>query len=249
MSEVPELRLLVRDVAERRSHRRRRRVLLRITAPAAALAAAALLIAGRPEGRDERPAVTTPVPTATAEPNPFSPVMRDPNTPPASMAEARALAEAKLGALRRPARPSDRFEQDAPRSPGSKIVLVEPDWSRARRVARLGALEHFVMPALWDGKTGFCDAIKSPRGSGTSSCTAGLPTYAWPFWSRTTERDGPIYFVLFPDGIDRVTLVLKTGKTSELRVVDNAVLFQQRGLQEIVWRDPTGREHRKRLVV
>jgi hypothetical protein len=224
-----------------------------VSVAALAGAAAVAALAGVDQSSDDRSVTATPTATATAAPNPFVPVRRDPNTPAATLAEARAQALARLGVLRRPGRPSDAPSARSPWPGGGGPV--EPDWTQVRRVAtlaevsRLGTVKQFVMPALWDGKPGFCLFTEHRHGSGLTSCTAGLPTAAYPSWSRTNTGGAPLYFVLFPDGVDSVTLQLKSGRAIKRRVANNALLFQQRGLDQITWRDSSGREYRKRLVV
>lgn len=249
MSDVPELRELIRGVAERRTRRRRRVFALRLAVPVAAVAAAIVLLPGNDGGgNDEVPAVTTPAPTETPAPNPFAPVLRDPSTPPATLDEARTQAEQVLGVFRRPARAHDRPDS-RPKPRTSLRIPQKPDWTRARRIRQRGDFEQFVMPGLWDGQTGLCMAGQLKGRTISVGCDPGFPTLAFPYWSRTSDRKGPIYFVLFPDGVDRITLRLKSGEEVERRLHDNALQFQQRGLAEITWRDDSGREHRKRLVV
>lgn len=245
MSELPELRDLVRGVAERRVRRRR----VRLAAPAVAfsLAAAVAFLPGTDRRNDEVPAGTPPTATPTPERNPFTPQRRDPNTPPATLEQARAEAKAVLGVLRRPARQSDRLEQTG--EPGIRLVPTEADWDTLRRVATFEDIEQFVMPGTSDGIAGLCFVSRNRHGGGVPACSPGRPTVGYPYWSRTSDRKGPIYAALFPDGIDRITLHLKSGETSEREIVDNGLIFQQRGLKEISWLDPSGQEHRKRLAV
>lgn len=250
MSDVPELRELVRGVAERKVRRRRRRLALRIAIPAAAAAVAATAVLAGDDGRrGEVPAVTTPAPTETPAPNPFTPSRRDPSTPAATLAEARAQAQAALGIFRRPARAYDR-PATRPK-PSMRLVPQQPDWSLARRIKHRDDFEEFLMPGLWDGKPGLCTAAQAKGRALGVVCNPGLPTLAFPMWSRTKAARGrpPIYFVLFPDGVERITLHLKSGAPIERRLRDNRLEFQQRGLVEITWRDTSGREYRKRLVV
>ncbi|MBE2320792.1 hypothetical protein DVA67_032835 [Solirubrobacter sp. CPCC 204708] len=248
MSDVPELRALVREVAERRARRRRTTLGLRLVAVPAVAAAAFAYVAGGDRRSDERPVVAGPTTTATATPapNPFTPNRRDPSTPPATLAQARAQAEAAFGLFRRAARASD---QPASRLKPRFVVPQQPDWDRARLVKQRGDVREFVMPGLWDGIPGLCTV--GQRGQRTLGviCNPGFPRVDFPSWTRTTHREGPIYLLLFPDGVERVTLHLKSGKTVEKRVRGNVLEFQQRGLHEIVWRDASGTEYRKRLVI
>lgn len=250
MSDVPELRELVRGVAERKVRRRRGWLAVRLALPAALAAVAATVVLAGGDGRgDEVPAVTTPAPTETAAPNPFTPSRRDPSTPPATLAQARAEAQRTLGIFRRPARTYDR---PATRTkPTTRLVPQQADWSLARRVKQRANVEEYLMPGLWDGKPGLCTVGRSRGRTSGVVCNPGFPTLASPMWSRTKAARGapPIYFLLFPDGVERVTLHLKSGERVERRVRDNRLEFQQRGLDEITWRDTTGREYRKRLVV
>ncbi|RKQ84834.1 hypothetical protein C8N24_6464 [Solirubrobacter pauli] len=250
MSDVPELRELVRGVAERTVRRRRRWLALRLAMPAAVAAGAAgVVLAGGDRHRDEVPAVTTPAPTETAAPNPFTPSRRDPSTPAATLDEARAEAQRTLGIFRRPPRASDRLAERP--KPNLRLVPQRVDWSLARRVKRRDNFEEYLMPGLWDGKPGLCTVARSRGRTFGVSCSPGFPTLASPMWSRTKAPRGapPIYFLLFPDGVERITLHLKSGAQVQRRVRDNRLEFQQRGLDEITWRDTTGREYRKRLVI
>jgi hypothetical protein len=247
MSDVPELRELVRAVAERQSQRRRARIVLRVAIPAVAAAAVIALLPGADRPDEEVPSTTTPAPTQTPTPNPFTPTLRDPATPPASLPEARAQAEKLLGLFRDPARAADR-PSSRPK-PTARGITEQPDWERARRVTKRGDIEQFVMPGLWDGLPGLCTAGQVKGHTLTVGCSPGFPTLASPLWSRTSSRQGPIYFVMFPDGVDRITLHLKSGEKLKRRIRNNTLQFQQRGLQEVTWLDASGRKYRKRLVV
>ncbi len=67
-------------------------------------------------------------------------------------------------------------------------------------------------------------------------------------WSKTYMHRGAIYFLLLPDGVDRVQVQLKD-RTITRRVIDNAVAFQVRGLRQITWRAPDGTVHRTRAAI
>jgi len=236
MSEVPELRELVRGAAERRARRRRMRPLPVLAAVAAAVALFVLLPRGG-EPRDERE-----VPAATPSPSPTPTIAA-----PASFADARAELEQTYGVFRRPMRASDkprRFKLGK----GTHVAKIQIDWAHARRVAVLGGREEFAVPALWDGRVAMCIVGQLTDGSQRSS-QCGAMSATTPQWRNETNAGGNIYFLMLPDGPSKVTVHLKSGKTFDRPVDDNGVMWQTRGFREVTWVDAAGQPQRSRMTV
>jgi hypothetical protein len=42
---------------------------------------------------------------------------------------------------------------------------------------------------------------------------------------------------------------MKSDEEREVAIEDNAAIFRQRGLRDIVWQDSSGRQHPKKLAV
>jgi hypothetical protein len=195
-------------------------------------------------GSDERaiePA-NTPTPTATPSPGRIA-GHKWPEAPGTETPDSARAAVAKVyGVFGRPARATDRANDEPPRS---ALQDVDFDRADARRLATLGDYALYGLPAVINGHTVLCTSMRNSRGIGGAGCSPfnADQAHTRPVWQRTTFRPAPVISLLIPDGTDTVQVHLKSGKTHAEPVQDNAVLVQAKGFDRITWRDQRGNEH------
>lgn len=230
MSEIPALREALRATARRKVRQRRRRLTLAVAVPIA-VACVAVALASVEPAPDE---VSTPATTPT--PVPAKITLDD---------AERELAKV-YGVFRRPARASDRPPKGMS---GPKVPPVAIEWERARRVATLGDRAAYLVPAVYNGKVGFCLYTRTAPGKpGGGGCGEFDPAGSRPIWNKTFERPGTVYALLLPDGVGRVTVHFK-GRTETRPAGENGFIFQGRQVRRFTWRDAEGNEHSARASI
>jgi len=250
MSEVPELRAVLRDVMTRHPHRRRRprawRILPAVGAIAAAIAMLVLVPRGGGAPDEEVAATATPSPTAQHAPRDGQRGGTD--TPESTLQSLGTV----LGAFRRPARSSDHVPRKANLAGLGRQLGITLDLDHARRLATDGARALYLVPSLQNGHAGICTVLLTDGGApGARGCGAFDPQTlnTQPLSSSMVDRPAPVYSLLVPDGTTTVTLHLRSGETRTEPVQDNAVLFAVEGLERMSWRDASGREFSARATI
>lgn len=244
MSEVPELRAVLRDVTTRHPHRHRRpRAWHALPALVAVSATIAILVLG-PRGNDapDEEVAATVTPAHTAQHAPRDEQRRGTDTPESTLQSLGTV----LGAFRRPARPSDRVPRTAKLADGLDRQLgITLDLDQVRRLATDGRRALYLVPSLQNGHAGICTVLLTGGAApGSRGCGAFEPQTlnTQPRWSSMVARPAPVYSLLVPDGTTTVTLHLRSGQTRTEPVQENAVLFAIKGLERVTWRDASGRE-------
>ena len=247
MAEVPELRATIRAAAERRygapRRLRRQRVAAGLTLIALSALGLSLLTTGNPQTSEFGDEVSA---TPSAEAPRASPTGQARSTD-----DALQALGSTYGVFRRPARDSDRLEPfpeaitQSPRWP-----RVDIDWGYARRVASLDDRVVFAVPAVQQGTVQLCTAtLQGSRPAGWG-CGPYRPdeVHTRPFWSKTFAPPGSVYFLMLPDGTQRVDVEFISGAVRAQRVQSNGVLLRAKGLKRIRWLDANGVEHSTRAA-
>jgi hypothetical protein len=180
-----------------------------------------------------------------------APVIGEPPGTDTAASTLQALARV-YAAFARPARAGDRI-RDVPDHLGQTSSGPSTlDLAHARRLATDGPRVLYAIPALQNGHASLCTLLLTNGGApGSAGCGRFDPEQVntRPHWSKMFARPAPVCALLLPDGIATVRVHLTTGKVTERRVQDNAVLFQISGLARITWRDATGHEHSTRATI
>jgi hypothetical protein len=122
------------------------------------------------------------------------------------------------------------------------------DWSGARRLASDGALAVYAVPIVTNGKVGLCTLTRVTEHIGGGGCGTFDPARSQ--WGKVFMGKGETaYMLLVPDGVARVEIELRGGRSVSRPVQENAIVYQGRGVRRFTWRDASGAEHSTRASI